>query len=57
MKMYGQIAAIMPFEVIDWEKLFWFLKFLVSKLRIKDPDADAMDELLDSVDLSSWSAP
>ena len=53
-KIYGQMAAIMPFEVIAWEKLFWFLKFLVPKLRIKDPNADAMDELLEAVDLSSY---
>jgi type I restriction enzyme R subunit len=28
-KIYGQMASIMPFEVLAWEKLFWFLKFLV----------------------------
>ena len=54
MKIYGQMASIMPFEVLDWEKLFWFLKFLVPKLKIKDPDQDALDELLESVDLSSY---
>ncbi|WP_071795148.1 type I restriction endonuclease subunit R [Natronohydrobacter thiooxidans] len=53
-KIYGQMAAIMPFEVVDWEKLFWFLKFLVPKLQIKDPDQDMLDELLEAVDLSSY---
>ncbi len=53
-KIYGQMASIMPFEVVDWEKLFWFLKFLVPKLKIKDPGQDALDELLESVDLSSY---
>ncbi len=53
-KIYGQMAAIMPFEIVAWEKLFWFLKFLVPKLILKDPDADQIDELLDSVDLSSY---
>ena len=53
-KIYGQMAAIMPFEVVEWEKLFWFLKFLVPKLKIKDPDQDALDDLLESVDLSSY---
>lgn len=53
-KIYGQMASIMPFEVIDWEKLFWFLKFLVPKLNILDPDQDMLDELLESVDLSSY---
>jgi type I restriction enzyme R subunit len=53
-KIYGQMASIMPYEIVDWEKLFWFLKFLIPKLIIKDPDADAIDSLLDSVDLSSY---
>ena len=39
MKIYGQMASIMPFEVLEWEKLFWFLKFLIPKLKIKDPNA------------------
>ena len=53
-KIYGQMAAILPFEVIKWEKLFWFLKFLIPKLVIVDPDQDALDELLNSVDLSTY---
>ena len=53
-KVYGQMASILPFEVVEWEKLFWFLKFLVPKLRVKDPDQDTLDELLESVDLSSY---
>jgi type I restriction enzyme R subunit len=53
-KIYGQMASIMPFEVVEWEKLFWFLKFLIPKLVVRDPDAELLDELLDSVDLSSY---
>jgi type I restriction enzyme R subunit len=53
-KIYGQMAAIMPFEIAAWEKLFWFLKFLVPKLIVRDPDADKIDKLLESVDLSSY---
>lgn len=53
-KIYGQMAAIMPYEIVAWEKLFWFLKFLIPKLKVKDPDTDAIDELLESVDLSSY---
>jgi len=53
-KIYGQMAAILPFEVVKWEKLFWFLKFLIPKLLIIDPDQHALDELLDSVDLSTY---
>jgi len=53
-KIYGQMASIMPYEILVWEKLFWFLKFLVPKLIIKDPDQDLLDELLNSIDLSTY---
>lgn len=53
-KIYGQMASIMPFEVVEWEKLFWLLKFLIPKLHITDPDQDMLDELLEAVDLSSY---
>lgn len=53
-KIYGQMASIMPYEIVAWEKLFWFLKFLIPKLKVEDPDAELLDELLDSVDLSSY---
>ncbi|CBL44749.1 Probable type I restriction-modification system restriction subunit [gamma proteobacterium HdN1] len=53
-KIYGQMASIMPYEIVAWEKLFWFLKFLIPKLKVADPDADTIDELLESVDLSSY---
>ena len=53
-KIYGQVASIMPYEIAVWEKLFWFLKFLIPKLIVKDPGADLIDELLESVDLSSY---
>jgi len=53
-KIYGQMAAIMSFEILNWEKLFWFLKFLIPKLIIEDPDSDKLDELLNSVDLSTY---
>ncbi len=53
-KIYGQMASIMPYEIVSWEKLFWFLKFLIPKLFIKDKNQDAIDELLNSVDLSTY---
>lgn len=53
-KIYGQMASILPYEVLKWEKLFWFLKFLVPKLLIKDPTLDALDAILNSVDLSTY---
>jgi len=53
-KIYGQMASILPYEVLNWEKLFWFLKFLIPKLIIVDATLDALDELLNSVDLSTY---
>jgi type I restriction enzyme R subunit len=53
-KIYGQMASIMPYEVPAWEKLFWFLKFLIPKLIIVDHQKDALDGLLNSVDLSTY---
>ncbi|WP_227990707.1 hypothetical protein [Flavisolibacter ginsenosidimutans] len=44
----------MPFEIVKWEQLFWYLKFLIPKLVIADPTIDALDELLNSVDLSTY---
>lgn len=53
-KIYGQVAAILPYEILAWEKLFWFLKFLIPKMVVKDAQADLLDELLESVDLSTY---
>ncbi|WP_234109929.1 type I restriction endonuclease subunit R [Chryseobacterium sp. R2A-55] len=52
-KIYGQVASILPFEIIGWEKLFWFLKFLIPKLIVKT-GVEGLDELLESVDLSTY---
>ena len=48
------MASIMPFEIVAWEKLFWFLKFLIPKLVIVEAGANELDELLNSVDLSTY---
>lgn len=53
-KIYGQVASILPYEMISWEKLFWFLKFLIPKLKIDDKDDDLLDKLLESVYLSTY---
>jgi type I restriction enzyme R subunit len=53
-KIYGQMASIMPYEILDWEKLFWFLKFLIPKLPVKAIGIDGLDELLESIDLSTY---
>lgn len=53
-KIYGQMASILPFEMVKWEKLFWFLKFLIPKLLIINSGNDTLDELLNSIDLSTY---
>lgn len=53
-KIYGQMASIMPYEILNWEKLFWFLKFLIPKLPVRPDATDGLDELLESVDLSTY---
>jgi type I restriction enzyme R subunit len=53
-KLYGQLACIIPFSKPEWEKLHWFLKFLIPKLKVKTKEQDPLDELLESVDLSTY---
>lgn len=53
-KIYAQVAAIIPFNNVNWEMLHWFLKFLIPKLKVKDPDQDKLDEVLNSIDLSTY---
>jgi type I restriction enzyme R subunit len=53
-KIYAQVAAIISFNNLNWEMLHWFLKFLIPKLKVRDPDRDDLDELLNSIDLSTY---
>jgi len=53
-KIYAQVACIIPFNKVQWEMLHWFLKFLIPKLKVQDPDQDKLDELLNSIDLSTY---
>lgn len=53
-KIYSQVSSIIDYPMLKWEKLYWFLKFLIPKLIVKDPESAAIDNLLDSVDLSTY---
>lgn len=53
-KVYSRAAAIMNYEVKDWEKLFWFLRFLIPQLMIPNAAKDELKDLLDSVDLNTY---
>ena len=52
-KVYGQMASIMPYEVQAWEKLFWFLKFLMPKIKPKENE-DLAKGILETIDLDSY---
>ena len=53
-KIYSRVAAIMDYEVMDWEKLFWFLRLLIPQLIVTGPGMDDIKDLLDSVDLNTY---
>lgn len=53
-RIYSHVAAIIEFEVADWEKLFWFLRFLIPCLIVTGGEAGQMKDLLDSVDLNTY---
>lgn len=53
-KIYGQVAAILPFEQADWEQLYWYLKHLIPLLKVNSPEIDSLDELLNAIDLSTY---
>ena len=53
-KVYSRAAAIMSYEVKDWEKLFWFLRFLIPQLVVSNAANDELKDLLDSVDLNTY---
>lgn len=53
-KVYSRMAAILPFEMKEWEKLFWFLRFLIPGLHVDVPGRDDLRDLLDNVDLNTY---
>ena len=53
-KVYSRAAAIMSYEVKDWEKLFWFLRFLIPQLVVPNAANDELKDLLDTVDLNTY---
>ena len=53
-KVYAQMSSIIDYPMVKWEKLFWFLKFLIPKLIVKTKEDEALDALLESVDLSTY---
>ena len=51
-RVYSRVAAIMPYTVVDWEKMMWYLRHLIPCLIV--PKDDEITDLLDKVDLSTY---
>ncbi|WP_419535694.1 type I restriction endonuclease subunit R [Endozoicomonas sp.] len=53
-KVYAQLACIMPFNNVQWEMLHWYLRFLIPKLKVNAPEQQDLRKLLESVDMSTY---
>ena len=53
-KVYSKVAAIIDYEVADWEKLFWYLRLLIPQLIVPGKASEDIKDLLDSVDLNTY---
>ena len=52
-RVYSRVAAIIEYEVADWEKLYWYLRFLIPELHV-DSQGEDIKDLLDAVDLNTY---
>ena len=52
-RVYSRVAAIIEYEVPDWEKLYWYLRYLIPDLHVDSKGEDIKD-LLDDVDLNTY---
>ena len=53
LRVYSFLGKILDFNNQDWEKLFWYLKYLVPKLFIEQTD-DLAEGILESIDMDSY---
>ena len=53
-RVYSRVAAILDYEMKEWEKLCWFLRFLIPGLHVDVPGRDDLRDLLDNVDLNTY---
>ena len=52
-RVYSRVAAIIDYEVLDWEKLFWYLRYLIPDLHV-DSKGEGIKDLLDNIDLNTY---
>lgn len=53
-KTYSRMAAILDYENIEWEKLYWFLHYLIPYLIVPGPDDSDLRDLIKNVDLTTY---
>jgi len=53
LRTYSYLGKILDFNNPEWEKLWWYLKWLVLKLNIERSD-DLAEGLLESIDMDSY---
>jgi type I restriction enzyme R subunit len=53
LRTYGYLSKILDFNNPQWEKLWWYLKFLIPKLPL-DETGDPADGILESIDMGSY---
>ena len=53
LRVYSYLGKILDFNNPSWEKLYWFLKYLVPKLFIEQTD-DLAEGILESIDMDSY---
>ena len=53
-KIYSRTSAILEYEVVEWERLFWFFRVLIPELKVKESEDDDLRDLLNSIDLNTY---
>ena len=53
-RIYSRVAAILDYSMPKWEKLFWYLHFLIPELTVKIPGRDNLNELIEAVNLNTY---
>ena len=53
-KIYSRMRAIIPYVVLDWEKFFWLVRYLIPKLIVKGGTDDDVSDLLKNIDLNTY---
>lgn len=53
LRTYSYLAKLLDFNNLYWEQLWWYLKYLLPKLTIKD-DEDLAQGIIESIDMDSY---